>query len=257
MRKPIIAGNWKMNDTAEESIALSNGIKRGLFDIDNVEIVLCPPFTSLNDVKDVTLDTNIMLGGQNMHWEAFGAFTGEVSAKMLKALGCRYVIIGHSERRAYFGETNETVNKKVKTAIIEGLCPIMCVGEKLEERESGKTFDVVSIHVEKGLLNVDKKEVSNMVIAYEPVWAIGTGKNASADQAEEVHKFIRGLLAKKYGKEISETIRIQYGGSVKPDNIESLISEKDIDGALVGGASLKEESFIDIVKKASQVGFIN
>ncbi len=253
MRKPIIAGNWKMNKTSEESIALSNGIKRNLFNVDNVETVLCPPFTSLGDVKDVILDTNIMLGGQNMHWETDGAFTGEVSAKMLKALGCKYVIIGHSERRAYFGETNETVNKKVKAAITEGLCPIMCVGEKLEERESGKTFDVVSIHVEKGLLNVDKKEVSNIVIAYEPVWAIGTGKNASADQAEEVHKFIRGLLSKKYGKEISEAIRIQYGGSVKPDNIESLIKEKNIDGALVGGASLKEESFVDIVKKVSQV----
>jgi triosephosphate isomerase len=253
MRKPIIAGNWKMNKTAEESIALSNGIKRNLFNIDNVEIVLCPPFTSLSDVKDVILDTNIILGGQNMHWESEGAFTGEVSAKMLKTLGCKYVVIGHSERRTYFGETNGTVNKKVKSAIIEGLFPIMCVGERLEERESGKTFDVVSLHVEKGLLNVDKKEISNIVIAYEPVWAIGTGRNATPHEAEEVHKFIRELLAKKYDKEISESIRIQYGGSVKPDNIESLIKEKDIDGALVGGASLKEESFVDIVKKSSKV----
>lgn len=253
MRKPIIAGNWKMNKTVEESIALSNGIKRNLFNIDNVEVVLCPPVTSLSDVKDVTLDTNIILGAQNMHWENEGAFTGEVSAKMLKTLGCKYVIIGHSERRTYFGETNETVNKKVKSAITEGLFPIMCVGERLEERESGKTFDVVSLHVEKGLLNVDKKEILNIVIAYEPVWAIGTGRNATPDEAEEVHKFIRGLLAKKYDREISRTIRIQYGGSVKPDNIESLIKEKNIDGALVGGASLKEESFVDIVKKVSQV----
>ncbi len=253
MRKPIIAGNWKMNKTVEESIALSNGIKRNLFNINNLEVVLCPPVTSLSDVKDVVLDTNIILGAQNMHWEKEGAFTGEVSAKMLKTLGCKYVIIGHSERRTYFGETNETVNKKVKSAITEGLFPIMCVGEKLEERESGKTFDVVSLHVEKGLLNVDKKEILNIVIAYEPVWAIGTGKNATAEQAEEVHKFIRNLLAKKYDREISESIRIQYGGSVKPDSIESLIKEKDIDGALVGGASLKEESFVDIVKKASRV----
>ena len=253
MRKPIIAGNWKMNKTVEESIALSNGIKRNLFNIDNVEVVLCPPVTSLSDVKDVTLDTSIILGAQNMHWETDGAFTGEVSAKMLKTLGCKYVIIGHSERRTYFGETNETVNKKVKSAIAEGLFPIMCVGERLQERESGKTFDVVSLHVEKGLLNVDKKEILNIVIAYEPVWAIGTGRNATPGQAEEVHKFIRGLLEKKYDKEISRSIRIQYGGSVKPDNIESLIKEKNIDGALVGGASLKEESFVDIVKKVSQV----
>jgi triosephosphate isomerase len=253
MRKPIIAGNWKMNKTAPESIALANGIKRGLFEIDNIEIVLCPPFTSLSDVKDITQDTNIMLGGQNMHWENEGAFTGEVSPKMLKAFGCRYVIVGHSERRAYFGETNETVNKKVKAALREGLFPIMCVGERLEEREAGKTTDVVSLHVEKGLVNIDKKEISNVVIAYEPVWAIGTGKTATPAQAEEVHKFIRGILTKKYGGEISETIRIQYGGSVKPGNIESLMSEKDIDGALVGGASLKEESFVDMTKKASVI----
>ena len=253
MRKPIIAGNWKMNKNSEEAITLSNGIKRALFNIDNVELVLCPPFTSLSDVKDVILDTNIFLGAQNMFWESEGAFTGEISPGMLKDLGCKYVIIGHSERRAYFGETNETVNKKVKSALKEGLLPIMCVGEKLEEREKGKTFDVVSEHVEKGLLDIDKKQILNIVIAYEPVWAIGTGKNATPQQAEEVHKFIRGLLAKKYDKEISKDICIQYGGSVKPANIEALIAEEDIDGALIGGASLKEESFVDIVKKSSQV----
>ena len=253
MRKPIIAGNWKMNKNSEEAITLSNGIKRALFNIDNVELVLCPPFTSLSDVKDVILDTNVALGAQNMFWESEGAFTGEISPGMLKDLGCKYVIIGHSERRAYFGETNETVNKKVKSALKEGLFPIMCVGEKLEEREKGKTFDVVSEHVEKGLLDIDKKQILNIVIAYEPVWAIGTGKNATPQQAEEVHKFIRGLLAKKYDKEISKDICIQYGGSVKPANIEALIAEEDIDGALIGGASLKEESFVDIVKKSSQV----
>ncbi|MBL7156989.1 MAG: triose-phosphate isomerase [Candidatus Omnitrophica bacterium] len=252
MRKPIIAGNWKMNKTVEESIALSNGIKRDLFDIDNIEIVLCPPFTSLTDVSDVITDTNISLGAQNMFWETKGAYTGEIAPDMLKHVGCKYVIIGHSERRAYFGETNETVNKKVKTALKEGLLPIMCVGERLEERESQKTFDVISEHVKKGLADIGKKEILSMVIAYEPVWAIGTGKNATPDQAQEVHKFIRDILAKKYGEKISEEIRIQYGGSVKPDNIESLIKEKDIDGALVGGASLKEESFIGIVKKSSE-----
>ena len=253
MRKPIIAGNWKMNKTPEESITLSNGIKRGVFNVDNVEIVLSPPFTSLGDVKDIILDTNIVLGAQNMHWEPKGAFTGEVSAKMLKSLGCKYVIIGHSERRAYFGETNETVNKKLKAALKEGLFPIMCVGERLEEREAGKTFNVISEHIEKGLAEVGKEEILNIVIAYEPVWAIGTGKNATPDGAQEVHKFIRGLLAKKYGKDTSEQIRIQYGGSVKPANIESLLGEKDIDGALVGGASLKEESFVDMIKKSSAI----
>ena len=253
MRKPIIAGNWKMHKAPEESIALASGIKRDLFNIENTEIVLCPPFTSLSDVRDVIADTNIALGAQNMYWKTEGAFTGEISPKMLKALDCKYVIIGHSERRAYFGETNETVNKKLKMALAEGLLPVMCVGEKLEEREGGKTFEVVSEHVEKALLNISEKEILNMVIAYEPVWAIGTGKNATPHEAEEVHKFIRELLAKKYGKEISESIRIQYGGSVKPANIDALIKEKDIDGALVGGASLKVESFVDIVKKTSQV----
>ncbi len=253
MREPIIAGNWKMYKTAPESIVLANAIKRDLFDIDNVEIVLCPPFTSLTDVKDITGDTNISFGAQNMFWAEEGAFTGEISPKMLKALGCKYVIIGHSERRAYFGETNETVNKKVKSALKHGLLPIMCVGEKLEEREAGSAFDVVRDHVENGLLDVGEKEILNITFAYEPVWAIGTGKNATPEEAEEIHKFIRGLLSKKYGKEISENLRIQYGGSVKPDNIESLIKQKDIDGALIGGASLNPESFVEIVKKTSVV----
>ena len=240
-----------MNKTAPEAVLLANGIKRGLFDVGNVEVVLCPPFTSLPDVRDVILDTPISLGAQNMHWEKEGAFTGELSGAMLKKAGCKYVIIGHSERRAYFGETNESVNKKVKAALREGLIPIVCVGEKLEERESGKAFDVVSEHVEKGLQALSESEAVGIVIAYEPVWAIGTGKTASAAQAEEIHKFIRELLAKKYGKNTSESIRIQYGGSVKPDNIESLIKEPDIDGALVGGASLDETSFVGIAKKAS------
>ena len=253
MRKIIIAGNWKMNKTVEESITLSNNIKRELFDINNIGIVLCPPFTSLADVHDVTQDSNIDLGAQNMYWENEGAFTGEISPVMLKQLGCKYVIIGHSERRAYFSETNETVNKKVKKALNEGLLPITCVGEKLEEREAGKTFDVVKEHVEKGLIDIKEEEILRTVIAYEPVWAIGTGKTATPKQAEEVHKFIRGILEKKYGKKVSESICIQYGGSVKPDNIEELLNEKDIDGALVGGASLKAESFVSMVKKASEL----
>jgi len=252
MRKPIIAGNWKMHKTVEESIVLTNGIKRDVFDIDNVEVVLCPPFTSLSDVGDMLTNTNIAMGAQNMHREAEGAYTGEISAKMLKAVGCKYVIIGHSERRIYFGETNETVNRKLKAALKEGLLPIMCVGENLKEREGGKAFDVVAEHVEKGLDGISGKGIENMVIAYEPVWAIGTGKNATPDQAQEIHKFIRGILIKKYGNEISQKVRIQYGGSAKPDNIEVLMREKDIDGALVGGASLKEESFASMVKRTAK-----
>jgi len=253
MRKPIIAGNWKMHKTVKDSIALANAITRALSDIENVEVVLCPPFTSLGDVKDIIMDTKISLGAQNMHWEAQGAYTGEISSGMLKAAGCKYVIVGHSERRAYFGETNETVNKKVKAALKEGLNPIVCVGERLEERESGKAFQVVSEHVEKGLEGLTEDEMLKIVIAYEPVWAIGTGKNATPDQAEEIHRFIREKLSKKYSKNIAESVRIQYGGSTKPENIESLMTEKDIDGALVGGASLKEVSFADMVKKTSEL----
>jgi len=253
MRKPIIAGNWKMHKTAEEAVALANGIKRGVYDTENVEAVLAPPFTSLSEVKDIITDTNISLAAQDVYWEKEGAFTGEVSAPMLKSAGCKYVIIGHSERRAYFGETNETVNKKVKAALSHGLFPIMCVGEKLEEREAGKTFDVVRDHVENGLRGIGNDGMLKTVIAYEPVWAIGTGRNATPAQAEEVHKHIRGIVSKLYGAKTAGETRIQYGGSVKPANVESLIKEKDIDGALVGGASLKAESFVEIIKKTSQI----
>jgi triosephosphate isomerase len=253
VRTPIIAGNWKMNKTVEEALSLANGIKRTLYEVENVEIVLCPPFTSLGDIKDILLDTNIRFGAQNMHWEPEGAFTGEISSKMLTSVGCTYVIIGHSERRAYFGETNETVNKKVKAALAGGLCPIMCVGERLDERESGKAFDVIKEHVEKGLAGVSEDQMHSVVIAYEPVWAIGTGKNATPEQAGEVHAFIRTLLAKEYGAKVSEKTRVQYGGSVKPGNIESLMRMKDIDGALIGGVSLKVDAFVDTVKKAADV----
>ncbi len=252
MRKPIIAGNWKMNKTVEESIELTNAIKRGVYDIEAVEIILCPPFTSLSNINEMLLDTNIELGAQDCYWQNSGAYTGEIAPKMLKSVGCKYVIIGHSERRAMFGETNETVNKKVLAAIQEGLNPIMCVGERLEERESSKTFDVVKDHIEGGLKNVKIEDLQNLVIAYEPVWAIGTGRNATPDQAQEVHSFIRKLLAKMYDKAISEIVRIQYGGSVKPENIEGIMKEEDVDGALVGGASLKADSFIDLVKKSAK-----
>jgi len=251
MRKPIIAGNWKMHKTIDESIELANAIKRGVYDIESVEIVLCPTFTSLSDISEMITDTNIELGAQNCYWLNEGAYTGEIAPKMLKKAGCTYVIIGHSERRAMFGETNETVNKKVIAVLKEDLKPIMCVGERLEEREANKTFDVIKDHMEGGLKNVPEKDMKNIVIAYEPVWAIGTGKNATPQQAEEVHKFIRELLSKMYTGSLADEIRIQYGGSVKPDNIEGIMKEADVDGALVGGASLKADSFVDLINKTS------
>ncbi len=252
-RRPIIAGNWKMNKIIVEAIELANGLKRNLYKIENVDIVICPTFTALAEVGEIVLDSNIQLGGQNMYFADTGAFTGEISPIMLKDAGCEYVIIGHSERRAYFGETNEMVNKKVMYAIERGLKPIMCVGEKLEERESGKTFDVVGEHVREGLKGISNEDILEVTIAYEPVWAIGTGKTATPQQAEEVHVFIRNILAELYGKEIGDSIRIQYGGSVTAENIKELISQPNIDGALVGGASLKVDTFTTIVEAASQV----
>lgn len=248
MRRVIIAGNWKMYKTINESIELVNLLKREVVDINDVEIVVCPPFTSLSDVREVIMDTNIKLGAQDCYWEKEGAFTGEVSCSMLKSAGCEYVIIGHSERRQFFGETNETVNKKAKASLKEGLKPIICVGEKLSDRNSGKTFDVVKDHVMNSLSGLTKEDMLKVVIAYEPVWAIGTGVNATKEQAEEVHKYIRGLLKDMYDAQTANFVRIQYGGSVKPDNIRGLIEEEDVDGALVGGASLKADSFAQIIK---------
>ena len=248
MRRVIIAGNWKMNKNIGESIDLANSIKRSLYDVEDVEIVVCPPFTSLSDVNEITMETNIKLGAQDCFWEKEGAFTGEVSAAMLKNVGCEYCIIGHSERRQFFGETNETVNKKLKVLLKENIKPIVCVGEKLEERKSGKTFDVIKDHVVNSLAGLCKEEMSRTVIAYEPVWAIGTGVNATKEQAEEVHKYIRTLLGQMYGDEVAKLVRIQYGGSVKPENIKELILQEDVDGALVGGASLKADSFVQLVK---------
>ncbi len=248
MRKIIIAGNWKMYKTIDESIELVTLLKRSLADIDEIEIVVCPPFVSLSDVHEALIDTNIKMGGQDCYWEKEGAFTGEVACPMLKSAGCEYVIIGHSERRQFFGETNSTVNKKVKAALAAGLKPIVCVGEKLEERKAGKTFDVVKDHIENSLAGLTKDEMFKTVIAYEPVWAIGTGVVATKEQAQEVHKYIRELLSKIFGAEVASAVRIQYGGSVKPENIRELITQGDVDGALVGGASLKADSFTQIVK---------
>lgn len=255
MRKTIIAGNWKMYKTIKEAIELANGLKREFFKLDfaAVDVVLCPVFTALSEVAEVLTETDISLGGQDVYWQDEGAFTGEVSPVMLKDAGCQYVIIGHSERRQFFAETNETVNKKIKAALKCGLTPIVCVGENLQERETNKTFKVIEDHINNGLADISASDMLKLVIAYEPVWAIGTGKTATPEQAQEVHKFIRDLLKKNYGQEVADNVRIQYGGSVKPENITELMNKPDVDGALVGGASLKVESFSAIVAKASEV----
>ncbi|MDD5135831.1 MAG: triose-phosphate isomerase [Candidatus Omnitrophica bacterium] len=248
MRRVIIAGNWKMNKNISESIDLANAIKRSLYNVEEVEIVVCPPFTSLSDVNEIVLESNIKLGAQDVYWEKEGAFTGEVSSPMLKNVGCEYCIVGHSERRQFFGETNETVNKKAKALLKEGIMPIVCVGEKLEDRKANKTFDVIKDHVTNSLAGLTKEDMRKVVIAYEPVWAIGTGVNATKEQAQEAHKYIRALLKDMFDGTVAESARIQYGGSVKPDNIKELISQEDVDGALVGGASLKADPFVQIVR---------
>jgi len=255
MRKTIIAGNWKMNKTIPESIELANGLKREFFKLDSqgIDIVLCPPFTALAEVYEVITDSDIQLGAQDVYWQPEGAFTGEISSKMLKDAGCEFVIIGHSERRQYFGETNESVNNKVKAALSSGLTPILCIGETLNERERGLTFKVLDDHIHNGLKDMNEEDVLKIIIAYEPVWAIGTGKTASPVQAQESQKYIRDLLKSVYNKDVADNIRIQYGGSVKPENISELMRQPDVDGALVGGASLSVESFSEIVKKASEV----
>ena len=250
MRKPMIAGNWKMNKTPREAAELVKALKNRVGDIDEVDMVLIPPFTALPTVCDLIKGSKLGLGAQDVHWEEKGAYTGEVSASMIKEAGCQYVIIGHSERRQYFGETNETVRKKIKAALKSNLTPIVCVGEKLEEREKGETFQVLENHVKGGLSGLSSEEILKIVIAYEPVWAIGTGKTATPQQANEVHAFIRRLLSDIYSEDVASQTRILYGGSVKPDNISALMSEREIDGALVGGASLEAQSFSEIVQRA-------
>lgn len=247
LRKPIIAGNWKMNMTTKEASELVDALKKELSDVRDVEIVVCPPFTALRDVGHVVNGTNIHLGAQNMYVEEKGSYTGEVSPLMLRDLDCRYVIIGHSERREYFGEDNELINKKVRMALSCGLSPILCVGERLDERKAGREKEVVYEHVVNGLANLSKEDMMRVVIAYEPVWAIGTGVTATPEDANEMHRFIRKTLARLYNQELAEDIRIQYGGSVKPENISALMAESEIDGALVGGASLDAKSFIKII----------
>ncbi|MBD3378299.1 triose-phosphate isomerase [candidate division KSB1 bacterium] len=247
MRKRIIAGNWKMNKTLDEAIDLARAIKDKAADVQNVDMILCPPFTNLSSVVDVVKGTSIGVGAQNLHWEAKGAFTGEISADMLRSVGCQYVIIGHSERRQYFGETDETVNKRIKAALAAGLVPIVCVGETLEEREADKTQEVVETQITGAYRDISSNDAENMVVAYEPVWAIGTGKVATPQQAQEVHAYIRSLLKTVYSEKVAETVRIQYGGSMKPGNAAELLANPDVDGGLIGGASLDADSFLGII----------
>jgi triosephosphate isomerase len=249
MRRKVVAGNWKMNMTDPDAVELAKALKDSLKSIEDSELVLCPPFTSLSSLSRILAGGNIALGAQNLFWESAGAYTGEVSAEMLLSVGCKYVIIGHSERRQYFGEDNQSVNKKVKTAIQKGLTPIVCVGERLEQREAGKTEAVVEDHIRGALEGLSSEEVGKAIIAYEPVWAIGTGKTATPEQAGEVHLFIRELIKKLYDADLSCRTRILYGGSVKPENARSLIEQPELDGFLVGGASLKVESFAAIAKE--------
>ena len=244
----LIVGNWKMNRMVKEAISLVTKLKKQLKDVKDIEIVVCPPFTALCEVNDIVKNSNIGLGAQDVFYEDKGAYTGEVSAEMLKDVGCSYVIIGHSERRQYFNETDEIVNKKVKKSLEFGLNVIVCVGENLEEREKGEHRAVVEKQVRKCLKGVKKEQMDNIIIAYEPRWAIGTGKTATPAQAQEMHSFIRSLLAMLFNEETAKKTKILYGGSVKPSNIKDLMIEKDIDGALVGGASLDAEKFVQIVK---------
>lgn len=246
MRKPIIAGNWKMNLSIKEAMKFVEDVKNDVSKGD-VEPVIAAPFTFLKDLKEAVKSTNIKIAAQNMHFEDSGAFTGEVSAPMLKEIGVDYCVIGHSERRQYFAETDETINKKLHQAFKYDIVPILCVGETLEEREQDKTSDVVKSQVVADIKDLSADLVSKLVIAYEPIWAIGTGKTATSDQANEVISYIRSVIKELYNEQVSENVRIQYGGSVKPENVEEIMGKSDIDGALVGGASLKASDFIKLV----------
>ncbi|WP_066633379.1 triose-phosphate isomerase [Desulfolucanica intricata] len=250
MRIPLIAGNWKMHKTVAEAEAFCTQLKEAVAGVSGVEVLVCPAFIALAPVAKVLKDSDIKLGAQNMYWEEKGAFTGEISPVMLKEIGCHYVILGHSERRQFFGETDDGVNKKAKVAFEHGLVPIICVGEHLEQREAGETNNVVAGQVRAALEGLAQEQVQKLVIAYEPIWAIGTGKTASDEDAQEVIGLIRNLVAEMFGSDAAQMTRIQYGGSVKPGNTAGLMAQPDIDGALVGGASLEVESFMGIVKAA-------
>ncbi|MFV9504291.1 MAG: triose-phosphate isomerase [Oscillochloridaceae bacterium umkhey_bin13] len=248
MRTPILAGNWKMYKTVGEAVDLVKGLLAGLDGVSGREVVICPPFTALYALRPLLVGTSLGLGAQDLHHEPQGAFTGAIAAGMLTDVGCRYVIIGHSERRQYFGETDASVNQKIQAALAANLTPIVCVGELKSERDAGQAETVVARQIAGGLAGLSPEAAQRLVIAYEPVWAIGTGDTATPDDAQAMHAAIRGLLAEHFGAATADRVRIQYGGSVKPDNIDELMAMPDIDGALVGGASLKAESFLRIVK---------
>jgi triosephosphate isomerase len=252
LRKKLIVGNWKMNKTPADGVALVAELVAAIGKQTDVDVVVCPPLTALESVGRALEGSNLKLGAQNMHFEASGAFTGEVSAPMLRALFATHVILGHSERRALFGENDAFINQKVIAALKNQLRPILCVGETLAEREVGHTLKVVQVQLEAGLDGVGKEQAPGVIIAYEPVWAIGTGKVATSDQAQEVHAFIRGLLTKLFGEAVAQKVRILYGGSMKPANAPELLGQKDIDGGLIGGASLEARSFVDLVKAAAE-----
>lgn len=248
MRKPFLAGNWKMNMDAASAVALARGIAAEIGHVDNIDVAVCPPFVYLQSVAEALSSSNIAMGAQDVYHQANGAFTGEISCAMLKDVSCTYVIVGHSERRHVLGETDELINKKVAAAIDGGLLPIFCVGELLEERKANKTNQVVSEQVKKGLAGICKERILAVTIAYEPVWAIGTGLTATPQQAQDVHAMIRGLLAELYDHDIARQLRIQYGGSAKPSNTAELMVQPDVDGLLIGGASLKAADFAAMIK---------
>jgi triosephosphate isomerase len=246
-RRPLIAGNWKMFKTCSEAVEAAGQLVKLVAMTSDIDVMIAPQFTALASVSDVVKESRVSLGAQNLFWETEGAYTGEISPVMLVSVGCKYVIIGHSERRQYFDETDETVNKRLKAAIENDLIPVLCVGESEKERESKETFSVLDKQIKKGIEGFSSDDLETLVIAYEPVWAIGTGKTATTEQAQEAHQFLRSLIEKSFGNVLARSIRILYGGSVKPNNIEELMAMPDIDGALVGGASLDPETFSKIV----------
>ena len=247
-RKALIAGNWKMYKTCAEAVDEAKALVDRVQPMDDREMMIAPTYTALAQVSEVLKGSPVALGAQNLYWENEGAYTGEISAPMLISAGCSHAIIGHSERRQYFGETDDTVNKKIETAINHDLIPVFCIGESEQERDLNQTFSVLDKQVTKGLNNISSKDLGTLIIAYEPIWAIGTGKTATTEQAQEVHQFIRSLIDKAFGSELAQSMRILYGGSVKPENIDELMAMPDVDGALVGGASLKADSFSNIIK---------
>jgi triosephosphate isomerase len=251
MRIPLVIGNWKMQGLVAEARALATGVRDGVRRVKGVDVVVCPPFTALPAVAEVVQGSPVQLGAQNCHHESSGAHTGEIAPPMLIDVGCRWVLIGHSERRREIGERDEQINKKVQAALVHGLTPVLCVGETAEERRQGLTFTTVEGQLRAGLAGLESIALGRVVLAYEPVWAIGTGVNATPQQAAEVHGYLRGLVSELGSKEVAQGLRVLYGGSVKADNVETLLAESEIDGALVGGASLNAQGFVSLVKKAA------